>query len=329
MVHFEYVIDSGSRAIFAVKKENVASKPTGMNESDAGYYFAYLSGNTAPPGSTQAAQFELFPANTTMSSIPVFFRRWFSTGTIALTLPSAIFFDHAPFFILGSCVSRDAFSGKAQRLFSGYRARNSFATLHTAKLSDSPDVSGNRSPFQQRMVLGDLLRENVSLAARSPGKYVLVDFIDERIGIGRFGDTLITLSPEFRACSLPLDVSTAFGEFSEEYFHSFARGWLHFAERMASAEKSIVVNKVFWCSRDNSGRDIPNSDYIEKNNDKLKRLYSIVSTLTPQVTWIEYPSHLFVADTHHQWGLSPFHYVQTTYAHTRKRLSEITSSSTY
>ena len=248
----------------------------------------------------------------------MFLRRWYSDSAMFFNVDS-IKWDNF-IFVMGSCVSRDSFEFSGRPL-AGYRARFSFSSLHSSPVQfDRRALEKNPSEFQRRMVEGDLAKTNVELASKAPGNYVLVDLIDERLPLQIDGQKRFTCSPEFRATDLAI-TGESLDVFSSAYFDLFEDGWRYFMTAMR--HKSVILNKVFWATEAEGGEPLPNQELISRQNNKLSRLYDIISRYDRKPIFIEYPTQL-VAAKHHKWGQSPFHYGEDFNTYQGERLSALT-----
>lgn len=254
------------------------------------------------------------------SSIPMFIRGWYSQGPIYFKFDQVD--DSRSIFVLGSCVSRDTFEVEKSLSLSGYRARTSFAGLHTPGISgvEQAQLNSNPSPFQRRMVFGDLTKDALNLVKHAAGDFVLVDFVDERIPLVTDGKTIFSESPEFIATNINFENLSKLEMKSPDYYRNFARGWIELMDSLGS--KNILVNKIYWAVSNTLGEQLTPPEWISRENEKLNRLYSIVSALAPEIRWVEYPDDVIVADCHHRWGQAPFHYPQEFYKHQAKVLKD-------
>lgn len=283
--------------------EGQGPTPNGFVHSPAGFDFFYLV------GTGRLESFEKQFSMKGLSKLNMFVRRWYTESDILLSIDGRRFEDAV--FVMGSCVSRDAFDYMTIPL-AGYRARFSYSTLHFPPIyHDKELLNLNQSSFQRRMVEGDLSKENVRLAQLAVGSTVLVDFIDERLPLSRASQSVYTESPEYLATGLargmePIDV------FSESYFVNFEKGWNFFVA--ALGHKALLINRVFWATHTSDGSLLPDQKLIAKQNAKLQRIYGLVTRRGEEnVKILEYPDSVFLADPEHRWGLSPFHFGSAFY----------------
>lgn len=64
---------------------------------------------------------------------------------------------------------------------------------------------------------------------------------------------------------------------------------------------------------------------IEWCNAIMERLYATASKYLPQDQFVNYPKEIFVGDSQHKWGKSPFHYTNDVYAYLIDFLNKKTS----
>lgn len=134
--------------------------------------------------------------------------------------------------IFGSCVSRDTCEFLPEANVVAYIARQSVTSLQTPYGSDRVNTDVIESPFQRRMVLGDLDgtgTQNIA-ACEEPIDVVLIDLVDERRGFWRFPDgTSMNNSIEVEQNLLPaggFDRGTRHVEFgADEHFRDWKQGF--------------------------------------------------------------------------------------------------------
>lgn len=225
----------------------------------------------------------------------------------------------ARIFILGSCVSRDAFSLPYKEMeLVAYVARTSLASAfhsQVAPRSLARLAASIPSSFQRRMVLADLDKRLPIMLKETDFDVLLIDLIDERFnllqvegGNGRPG--LYTLSAEFsrihdgRGRLVPAD--------SSERWRAWTRGVSRLLQ-LVSVHK-IVLNRAFWADKTCAGELLEGPWEVDANNQLLERMYDYIEASAAGVRTIRY-SRAPLADPRHRWGLAPFHYDQASYRH--------------
>lgn len=213
-------------------------------------------------------------------------------------------------FIIGSCVSRDAFNLPDVPEIADYVARTSFASAFApVPKAALPDLDNNPSKFQQRMVDGDWNKTlGEKLRAHGMG-VVLVDLIDERFSQIHIGGSVVTGSPELQRCDADLFRLECDAPGSEAHLAGFRQGFRRLTEIVDPVR--IVVSKVFWARSGDDGELLPEQQKIAEANAILRQLYDVVADYPVQ--WIEYPSGLMVASASHRWGIAPFHFAPSFY----------------
>lgn len=219
-------------------------------------------------------------------------------------------------FIYGSCVSRDLVRIDDERFTAGYYlARQSWISAF-AEGRRAPDLPIT-SAFQKRMVEGDFQSSGkMILASTRPGNadVILLDLIDERLGVVPYSGSWITWSNELRKSgALPGAESelVAFG--SDRHFGM----WREAAGSVKNAllphlSKTFVLAARFADVTDGGRplapfRGISSADW----NRHLERYYSTLSDIGFQL--IEQSDEHVIANESHKWGATPFHYPDDAY----------------
>lgn len=224
-------------------------------------------------------------------------------------------------FIYGSCVTRDAFALEHDFELVDYVARSPFGSAF-AQPPKAVDVKIDSIPsaFQRRMVRTDLHKQLDGLLRDKDFDYLLVDLIDERIRLMPYEDTVIAYSAELQRTGLQVDFGKLLGVGSEEYYALWKQG----LDRLLAAcpASKIVVNRVFWATAADDGTELPDQAGIARHNEVLKRLYAELSA-HPEIRFIDYPEGLLVANSKHQWGAAPFHFVEGVSMHLLGELAKL------
>lgn len=319
-----FKLPSKQRALIGIDKHELSACPKGFTESPGGFYYFYLWGSGESERIAQTVDLQ----NEIKRTLPMFVRLWESDGPFELELEGARLPDQVA--IMGGCCSRDAFELESNVDVSEYRARTSFASLASPGVAYLSDDVFERidSAFQRRMVRGDILKESLRSVILAAGNHVIVDFMIERTPIFFAGESIVTKSPEFKKLSLsshelPGSIRNIERD-SEEYFELFETGWKYATQQIAAAGKRILVNEIFWATHNDLGEPFEIST-VENENRRLERLYNIVETVTPEVEWIRYDAELFVADSDHRWGQSPFHFTKAFYEAQIDQIEQIVS----
>lgn len=206
------------------------------------------------------------------------------------------------FDIFGSCVTRDAFSYlDKDNLLGRYLARSSISSIKSKVAKNI--VPNLTSQFQNKLVNIDLNKSHLEIINNSSSNYCILDFIDERFNIAKFGDTLITLSYEALQVPEIKEISEIIKFDCDEKFDLFCEG-INYLKTHTS--KNIIVNKVYLSEVDINNNDITKDfKYIDELNSYLEKLYDYCSHLSlEEITY----NKSYKADPNHKWGLAPFHY---------------------
>jgi hypothetical protein len=226
-------------------------------------------------------------------------------------------------FIVGSCVTRDAFElpGYGYAIVD-YVARSSFACSMLSKPFpvgiDSLDAEGAvESNWQRRMVELDLsrgLRTRLGAVQNPSATLLVVDFIDERFHLYSLNGALATGSVELQRTRIDekLPDVTKVRSGSDEHFALWQEGFRRFVTEARGLGMTPIVNRVRWASISDDGAAFREpADYIAASNRYLERLYAATDALG--VLSIDYGDTAFLATTGHKWGLAPFHYTEDVY----------------
>ena len=233
--------------------------------------------------------------------------------------------------IYGSCVSRDTFEhmNPTEYELIRYVARQSVLS------AISPAVTQLRPPslssaFQQRMVDGDFQSNLLQLVEGSdqPPDLVLVDLVDERLGVHLFPDgSVVTRTPELIASgvagSMPPDVRhVTFG--SAEHRALWSPAIRSFGERLRKVvgPVRIVVLDIPWASRSVDGEPPPTSFGLtarDVNSVMSEYVDSAVHALGAEVVKLA-PDEV-LSNPQHPWGPAPFHYAERVYVDIVSRLT--------
>jgi hypothetical protein len=227
-------------------------------------------------------------------------------------------------FIVGSCVTRDAFelAGHGYSI-ADYVARSSFACSMLSEAFpvsiEALDTAGAvESNWQRRMVEIDLSRGLAGRlrAMQAPSDTLLVvDFIDERFHLYSLNGALATGSVELQRTRIEDNFPgvTKIRSGTDEHFALWQTGFHRFVTEARSLGIEPIVNRVHWASRSSDGTPFREpAEYIAAADAYLERLYGVADALG--VPSIDYGGTAFVATSSHKWGLAPFHYTEEVYA---------------
>lgn len=236
--------------------------------------------------------------------------------------------DPVRVLIYGSCVSRDAFNYESAKgfQFTEYYARSSFASAFHPKSVVHELYSSIESPFQKRLVKADLLKTSKTSIVNGDYDLLLIDFIDERFALFVLDEGgVVTVSNELVSGGFDAKTPPVSGHVvksgSEEFLELWKTGWSGFVEAMRAENRmeKVVINRVFWAGRTESGHPFDGFN-PQSANRFLETLYSLVAKDIPEDQFITYPESVLLGSDQHRWGLSPFHYMDAFYSVTAEGL---------
>lgn len=237
-------------------------------------------------------------------------------------------------FILGSCVSRDAFELAESKNYTlvNYIARTSFASAFHSKGVTNIDASLIKSNFQRRMVETDLKKLIAEMLLDTEFDYLIIDLIDERFDIYLSEDNeIFTCSPELIDNISINKHGKRISAGDDEFFQLWCKGWDAFIElaRQHGFIDKIVLNKVYWTNETIDADKVVKEQYenwINSNNLWLAKLYAYIDQHAESIKITTYDTDLFLADKNHKWGLQPYHYQPQLYLEFLSQLDQIVES---
>lgn len=246
--------------------------------------------------------------------------------------------------IFGSCVSRDTMSFDPQHRLSlqKYIARESIVSAVALPISIEMDSIQLSSRFQREQIYTDFRKTALEQLAQSDADYLLVDFVDERFALLRWGDSLVTLSNELVNSGLPLEgkerllhvpyewdgVSgyTLGDTDMDRYVEEFCRRVLEIfpqeriiLHHVQAAECYLDLGKVCRNFPD------PQRNTFRNYNRLWQYMCRKIQQWIPRCHVIDVSAG-YMADEAHQWGLSPIHFQKEYYQEVMFRIYEIISS---
>lgn len=218
-------------------------------------------------------------------------------------------------FVIGSCVSRDAlelFEPDEVKLVS-YLARTSFASQVSPSVDNFRYYSGIKSKFQSRMVENDLEKKLFIEIKDKDFDIVLLDLIDDRFDLVEYESVgLATRSVEFMSTCKTSSITKRISHHGEAYDILWKIGFNRFLKLLD--ERGVLhklrLNKVFWASENSEGKILTkfSKSFIDKENEYLQKRYAYAKSLLKDENFYTFENDVFVADSKHRWGESPFHY---------------------
>lgn len=231
-------------------------------------------------------------------------------------------------FIYGSCVSRDLLALHPELgELTGYVARQSWLSAdHSWPRPDCPD--GLDSDFRRRQLRGDFAGNAFEMVreALERGNYLLIDLVDERLGIyTNLAGQSVTASQELKESAWYPEVQeqglyTAFGDSEHVAAWKDAAAKLYSAVAECGALGRTIVVAPDFAALDDEGHDVSGS--LGRSsvtwNEAYAPYYACARELGFEVLRID----AVRADSGHQWGAAPFHYVPEVYAEMARRITE-------
>lgn len=182
--------------------------------------------------------------------------------------------------IFGSCVSRDTCEYMPESEVLTYVARHSVTSLDRPHGPEHVDLTELTSPFQRRMVTGDLKGNGLSRITKNADKFdlVLIDLVDERLGYWLFADgTTMTNSMEVASCGAAREARRAgarlieFG--TDEHFERWRAGFSTLMNGLKESglwDRTILLD-IEW-ARALDGAQHPSDDWIAKLGRQWRKL---------------------------------------------------------
>lgn len=236
--------------------------------------------------------------------------------------------------IIGSCITRDLWPIRGDGVEGLlYVSRTSLTSLF------SPPVAGFRpktkppaglTKYQHRAIVSDLTKDALAALVAHRPTHLIFDFIDERFDLLSAGGGLATRSWELEQSGYLETPALKRARPIPRLSDGCERLWMDAAGEMAAflratrlSEATLILHEARWAERylDETGAEQPLRDVevlpgrpaeIAAHNALLARYEAAFSAMTPKLVRVAAPGER-MADARHQWGLSPFHYVEAYY----------------
>jgi hypothetical protein len=224
--------------------------------------------------------------------------------------------------IYGSCVSRDTFEFLDPSRYSllRYIARQSLISAFSPADVDDLDLGALSSPFQRRMVLGDiagsLAQDLFDLGDRTD--LILWDLCDERLGVYRHtSGAVVTRSVELVRSGAELRFATwehiPFG--TDDHFALWDEALSRFVVLLeeATLARKVLLLAVPWAARTGRGAATPASFGLRAS--QANRLYARYNDAVQArgIAVVGLSAKTVRADDDHKWGVAPFHFGADVY----------------
>lgn len=225
-------------------------------------------------------------------------------------------------YIYGSCTTRDGveFWDTYGLEMVGYSARQSVISAYSKPSADLFAPENIESPFQRRMVEGDIAGDLPGLLKDETTDYDLIiwDLTDERNGVFEVpGGGYVSRMPMYADGAYvgvqPLTPAPGFGK--DGHFQLWCDATDRFLDDLYRLGKidRLVVNATPWADRLDNGEPLlrPGRPGAEWFNTNAARYYAYLEFAGVRVARPD-PSRV-VAAAAHQWGVEPYHYAKDTY----------------
>lgn len=233
--------------------------------------------------------------------------------------------------ILGSCVTRDLFEFQKSALdnfeICFYMARSSVIS-YMAMPSTDPRIKIPGEGFEEKRARYDLQKNHWADLEQSRPDIILVDFIDERIGLIQHNGSIFSASgpmiKAFERSNIEFEIKRPW---SAEI--KALREWAipAFLEKASSICQNIFVHKAVWAStyrdKNNCVASFENSEFaklIELNNEILTNMITPLEDSPTAVEQIGGVESGLMAGGDHKWAFCPYHYTGTYYKTVAKQL---------
>ncbi|WP_236236129.1 DUF6270 domain-containing protein [Pseudomonas faucium] len=232
--------------------------------------------------------------------------------------------------ILGSSATRDLFEFQKSTLdafeICFYMARSSVISWMAPPCFD-PQLGIDRSTFEGKRSHWDKLKLHWQLLEQSRPDIVIIDFIDERIGIVPHKNSLMSASgpllKAFERKNIAHEIKRPWSPEIQQL-----REWAlpAFLDKVASICPNIFVHKAVWANQykaNNGLESFKGGEFerlIELNNSVIDPM---LATLEESATSVEQIGGLeagLVAGGDHKWAFCPYHYDSTYYKTVAKQL---------
>lgn len=242
--------------------------------------------------------------------------------------------------IFGSCVSRDILNHGQTDLFQlkTYIARQTVISSISAPCS--PEVEEESinltSAFQRRMVLSDTQKTAFTKFSNDNSEYLIIDLIDERLGMINFRNSVVTNSMELVGSGL-LTGSEAKAKYRRNIFNVYTTDFKpiepmfkEFCERIKQIypQKKIIIHiadaKTKYRSTDGKIKKFP-KEQIKKShtfNRMYSTMYGLLVKYLPDANIIDICHNYYASESHH-WGLNIIHYEDEYYQQASRELIKI------
>jgi hypothetical protein len=240
--------------------------------------------------------------------------------------------------LLGSCVTRDAFSSNGKFEINNYFARTSFVSLMSNPIQVNMDDIQLNSNFQKKSVFQDLNKTILNGILEDTSDYLIIDLIDERFNLAKIDDSFVTMSNELRESSLLKKLNhEEINRFDNYIFEFWKKSVDRFFEEIYKRYEptQIILHKTLWREQylDKNGevKNFPEFmiNGVRKQNTLLNSYYEYIESFQPKINIIDMTDQSFLSSENHTWGLSPYHFEDRYYVIFNNKLNEIIELPTF
>jgi hypothetical protein len=236
--------------------------------------------------------------------------------------------------IIGSCVTRDAFTSECDLAVSFYRARTSVLSIYAdpVPITDA-ELHNVSSNFLRKCFATDFRKTMFSELAESNSEAIVVDFVDERFDFYRNGPKIVSKTWDMYSAGL-WKIAVAAGlkdcqKFEKHNYEMLLDLYSRFFKDLASiiGGRKIYINCALFCDTFiNSEQKLCEfDDHIKEKNAKCNAMvYNIIATsfgVVPTDNIINVMNGIH-ADSRNKWSLAPFHYEEKYYSRFINALSK-------
>lgn len=233
--------------------------------------------------------------------------------------------------ILGSCVTRDAFAfTEHDYTINSYYPRSSLISIYSSPINIKKEGITLNSEYMQRLIFWDMTKEFFNYIKTSTSDILIIDFMDERLGVLEVQNTYITHSDELKQSQIKQLFETKALDFDEDYFEKWEISALRFIHDIKKRPyKKIIMHKAFYMdtyiTKEGIKQPITDSELVNRikvRNELLSRMYNFIERNMSNLEVIQ-PTG-FSADEKHKWGFQPFHYEFGYYESLMNNLKSLT-----
>lgn len=217
--------------------------------------------------------------------------------------------------IYGSCVTNDIFSSvESAHKIAAYIPRLSMAAAFGKAAPDFIIEAAKKnigSLTHRYWVLNDLEKRMGKILSSTSYDIIILDFVDEKNNLGLIDGSVLTMTDEFKKTNIDESILEIVPSMSEKHYELWKDGLDIFSKHVD--QKKVFLNKVYWAQRMSDGAQF-SLKWVIENNIFLEKLYSYVEE-NYNFNVIDYDRSIFIGDSSHKHGKSPYHFTHEYYQH--------------